>query len=126
MTSDLTEISDLSEKSIKLILTVVDNEMEINASLPGGGVLHIEKELPYLIIYREIPNDPETYRMVISESSYLIIGTSDFSGYHKLLFELILVDITNCYLSYQICYLQSIRVIYCWNYILEIRLVKVS
>jgi len=88
MTSDLTEISDLSEKSIKLILTVVDNEMEINASLPGGGVLHIEKELPYLIIYREIPNDPETYRMVISESSYLIIGTSDFSGYHKLLFEL--------------------------------------
>ncbi|WP_026838469.1 hypothetical protein [Gillisia sp. JM1] len=50
--------------------------------------MHIEKELPYLIIYRQIPNDPETYRMVISEASYLIIGTSDFTGYQKLLFEL--------------------------------------
>ncbi|CAM4024009.1 flavohemoglobin expression-modulating QEGLA motif protein [Gillisia hiemivivida] len=88
MNSDLTEISELSEKSIKLILTIVENEIEINASLPGGGILHIEKELPYLIIYRQIPNDPETHRMVISESSYLIIGTSDFTGYQKLLFEL--------------------------------------
>ena len=88
MITDLTDISELSEKSIKLILTIVENEIEINASLPGGGVLHIEKELPYLIIYRQIPNDPETHRMVISESSYLIIGTSDFSGYQKLLFEL--------------------------------------
>ncbi|RKS53175.1 uncharacterized protein (TIGR02421 family) [Gillisia mitskevichiae] len=88
MTSDLTEISELSEKSIKLILTIVENENEINATLPGGGILHIEKELPYLIIYRQISNDPDTYRMVISESSYLIIGTSDFSGYQKLLFEL--------------------------------------
>ncbi len=88
MISDLTDISELSEKSIKLILTIVENEIEINASLPGGGILHIEKELPYLIIYRQIPNDPETHRMVISEASYLIIGTSDFTGYQKLLFEL--------------------------------------
>ena len=88
MTSDLTEISELSEKSIKLILTVVESEMEINATLPGGGILHIEKELPYLMIYRRIPNDPEAYRMVISESSYLIIGTSDFNGYQKFLFQL--------------------------------------
>lgn len=88
MITDLTDISELSEKSIKLILTIVENEIEINASLPGGGILHIEKELPYLIIYRQIPNDPETHRMVISESSYLIIGTSDFPGYQKLLFEL--------------------------------------
>ncbi|TVZ28442.1 uncharacterized protein (TIGR02421 family) [Gillisia sp. Hel_I_86] len=88
MVSDLTEISELSEKSIKLILTIVENEIEINATLPGGGVLHIEKELPYLIIYRKVPNDPETYRMVISESSYLIIGNEDFNGYQKLLLEL--------------------------------------
>lgn len=88
MLSDLTEISEFSEKSIKLILTIVENEIEINATLPGGGILHIEKELPYLLIYRQIPKDPETYRMVISESSYLIIGTQDFAGYQKLLYEL--------------------------------------
>lgn len=88
MVSDLTDISELSEKSIKQILTIVENEIEINAALPGGGVLHIEKELPYLIIYRHKENDPETYRLVISESSYLIIGNKDFEGYQKLLFAL--------------------------------------
>lgn len=88
MISDLTDISDLSEKSIKQILTIVDNDIEINASLPGGGVLHIEKELPYLMVYRQTKNDPETYRMVISESSYMIIGTEDLAGYRKLLFKL--------------------------------------
>lgn len=88
MVSDLTDISELSEKSIKQILTIVDNEIEINANLPGGGILHIEKELPYLIIYRHTNKDPETYRFVISESSYLIIGTKDFEGYQKLLFSL--------------------------------------
>lgn len=88
MLSDLTEITEFSEKSIKLILTIVENKFEINATLPGGGILHIEKELPYLLIYRQLPNDPETYRMVISESSYLIIGDQDFHGYQKLLFEL--------------------------------------
>ncbi len=104
MVSDLTEISQLSEKSIKLILTIVENENEINATLPGGGILHIEKELPYLIIYRQLTNDPETYRMVISESSYLIIGTSDFVGYQKLLFQLsnLLSTKFNSYLLFEL------------------------
>tara|TARA_R100001369_G_scaffold20091_2_gene36839 strand:- start:22697 stop:24556 length:1860 start_codon:yes stop_codon:yes gene_type:complete len=99
--SDLTEISEFSENTIKQLLTIIEREGEINASLPGGGILHIEKELPYLLVYRHVANDPETYRLVISESSYLIIGTQDFEGYQKLLFSLSNL-ISNIFKSYLI------------------------
>ena len=82
------EFSEITENSINEVLTRIDNEEEINCSLPGGGILHIEKELPYLIIYRHKDKDPGTARLVISESSYLIIGTKDFESYQKLLFEI--------------------------------------
>lgn len=80
------ELSTISDKSIDQILTKLENKTEVNASLPGGGILHIEKEIPYLVIYRQKDHDPGTNRMVISEASYLIIGKEDFEGYKKLLF----------------------------------------
>ncbi len=79
------DILHLSEKSIKLILTNLEENAEISCSLPGGGMLHIEKQLPFLVIYRKKEQDAGTNRMVISESSYLIIGTEDFKAYQKLL-----------------------------------------
>ncbi|MDR5590355.1 flavohemoglobin expression-modulating QEGLA motif protein [Christiangramia sp. SM2212] len=82
------EIPDLSEKSIEQILTILEKEKEINCSLPGKGVLHIEKELPYLVIYRRKPEDKGTRRFVINESSYLVIGNEDFQGYRKLLYRI--------------------------------------
>lgn len=82
------EISELSKESINQILKTLENDQEINCSLPGKGWLHIEKNLPYLVIYRKKPKDKGTKRFVTSESSYLIIGSEDFEGYQNLLYEL--------------------------------------
>ncbi|MCM8570004.1 DUF1704 domain-containing protein [Gramella jeungdoensis] len=82
------EIPDLSENSIEQILTVLEKEKEISCSLPGKGILHIEKELPYLVIYRRKENDKGTRRFVTNESSYLVIGNQDFPGYQKLLYRI--------------------------------------
>jgi len=82
------EIPDLSEKSIKKILTTLEEDKEISCHLPGKGILHIEKALPYLVIYRRKKEDKGTRRFVINESSYMIIGNEDFPGYQKLLFEI--------------------------------------
>lgn len=82
------EITDLSKESINQILTTLHEQKEISYSLPGKGILHIEKELPYLVIYRNRKNDRGTRRFVTNESSYLIIGDEDFPGYQKLLYQL--------------------------------------
>ncbi|WP_081211040.1 flavohemoglobin expression-modulating QEGLA motif protein [Salegentibacter sediminis] len=81
------DISELSEKSIKQILTNLEEEKELSCSLPGGGMLHIEKDLPYLIVYRRRKNDAGTARIVMCEASYLIIGDRDFEAYQDLLFQ---------------------------------------
>ena len=82
------DISELSEKSIKQILTKLEQEKELSCSLPGGGMLHIEKDQPYLIIYRRRKNDAGTARIVISQASYLLIGDQDFEAYQDLLFRI--------------------------------------
>ena len=82
------EIPDLSEKSINQILTNLEDEQEISCKLPNDGFLHIEKELPYLVIYRRKKEDKGTRRFVINEASYLVIGHNDFESYKKLIFRL--------------------------------------
>ena len=81
------DISKFSDKSIKQILTTLKQDEEVNAILPGGGILHIEKEIPYLVIYRKKKQDKGISRIVGSEASYLVVGTIDNEGYKKLLFE---------------------------------------
>ncbi|HKJ49044.1 MAG TPA: tyrosine/phenylalanine carboxypeptidase domain-containing protein [Christiangramia sp.] len=82
------EIPDFSENSIEQILTILEKDKEISCELPGKGILHIEKELPYLVIYRRKKEDKGTKRLVTNESSYLIIGNEDFEGYQKLLYKI--------------------------------------
>ena len=82
------DILSFTDKSIKQILTQLEKNSEVDAILPGGGILHIEKEVPYLVIYRKKSDDEGTSRFVISESSYLIIGSIDLDGYKKLLFAI--------------------------------------
>ncbi|MDX1543475.1 MAG: DUF1704 domain-containing protein [Christiangramia sp.] len=85
---EMQEIPDLSENSIEQILTILEKEKEISCGLPGKGILHIEKELPYLVIYRRKKNDKGTRRFVTNEASYLVIGDQDFPGYQKLLYHI--------------------------------------
>ena len=81
-------ISDLSEKSIKKILTILEEDGKLSASLPGGGLIHIEDNLPYLIVYRKRQDDEGTERIVVSEASYLLIGDKFFEAYRKLIYAL--------------------------------------
>ncbi|PZW44115.1 uncharacterized protein (TIGR02421 family) [Mesonia algae] len=78
-------ISSFSEKSIEKILTTLEESSEVNCELPGGGWMHIENNLPYLIIYRQVNEDTGIKKMINSGGAYLIIGEKDFQGYQKLL-----------------------------------------
>ncbi|SDG68166.1 flavohemoglobin expression-modulating QEGLA motif protein [Psychroflexus sediminis] len=82
-------ISELSKKSIELILKTLDEDGKIGASLPGGGLLHIEENLPYLMVYREREEDAGTEKLVLSEASYLLVGQQNFEDYQKLIHALI-------------------------------------
>jgi len=81
-------VKTLSKNSIEQILDNVEHQAEFNCRLPGGGLLHIESGLPYLIIYRKKPKDTGTKEIVLSEACYLVIGRKDFKGYQDLIFTL--------------------------------------
>ncbi|HKL34719.1 MAG TPA: tyrosine/phenylalanine carboxypeptidase domain-containing protein [Salegentibacter sp.] len=81
-------LSELSEKSIKQILTTLEKDGKVSASLPGGGLIHIEDNLPYLVVYRERENDEGTERIVLSEASYLLIGDKEFENYKNLIYAI--------------------------------------
>jgi len=82
------DISKFSDKSIKQILTNLKEKHEVTAAFPGGGMLHIEKDIPFLVVYRKKERDTGILRITRSEASYLIIGENDFSLYKDLLFEI--------------------------------------
>ena len=85
------KIKDLSTASIELILAHLENNDEFDCKLPGGGSLHIESGLPYLIICRTKNKDTGTKEFVMSEACYLIIGRKDFKGYQELIFSLAVI-----------------------------------
>lgn len=82
----------LSDASIQDLIEQLHKECEIDKHLPGGGYLHMSDELPYLVIYRQKENaedeDKATVRFVLSEASFLVIGSKDFEGYQRLMFAL--------------------------------------
>ena len=78
-------ISSFSEESIQKILATLEESSEVNCELPGGGWMHIEDNLPYLIVYRQVNEDTGIKKMINSGGAYLIIGKKDFQGYQKLL-----------------------------------------
>lgn len=81
-------IKTLSKKSIEQILNSLENKDEFDCRLPGGGLLHVESGLPYLIICRKKSKDTGTKEFVLSEACYLVIGRKDFKGYQDLIFSL--------------------------------------
>ncbi len=81
-------ISDFTEKSIEKILTTLKEENAVNCKLPGDGLMHVENNLPYLIIYRQIDGDTGIKKMINSGGSYLIIGNDQFEGYQEFLKQL--------------------------------------
>ncbi|MEX2582367.1 MAG: tyrosine/phenylalanine carboxypeptidase domain-containing protein [Gemmatimonadota bacterium] len=56
------------------ILERVARRESVHETLTGGGILSIDRGLPYLLVYREPHDraDPGTARLITSEASYLI------------------------------------------------------
>ncbi len=56
--------------------------------LPHNGYLFLEHDVPFLIIYRRIPNDIATLRLARTGASYLIIGETHFEYFQKFVNQL--------------------------------------
>ncbi|CAM3368599.1 flavohemoglobin expression-modulating QEGLA motif protein [Aequorivita lipolytica] len=56
--------------------------------LPHGGYLFLEHDVPFLIIYRNIPDDKATIRLARTGASYLILGKEHFDYFKEFLNEL--------------------------------------
>lgn len=78
-------ISKFSKESIEQILSSLEENSEVNAMLPGDGWMHIQDNLPYLIVYRQVNKDTGVEKIINSGGAYLIIGHEDFKGYRKFL-----------------------------------------
>jgi uncharacterized protein (TIGR02421 family) len=65
---------EIGEKLIRSVCARLARNQRVRRTLPGRGRLHIDRQLPFLCIYRRPPenDDPGTDRLVTSEASYLI------------------------------------------------------
>lgn len=79
---------EIKKGDIAEILEQLSSEGRVTCRLPGGGRLHIERQLPFLLVYRKKRKDAGTREVVLSEASYLIVGKHDFQGYQNLLYAL--------------------------------------
>lgn len=80
MTEAATEIDDLIGE-----LKAGDKTI---TPLPYGGYLFLEHDIPFLMIYRNIPNDPLTLRLIRTGASYLVTGNDHFDFFEEFLQEL--------------------------------------
>lgn len=53
-----------------------------------GGYLFLEHDVPFLMIYRNIPNDTATIRLARTGASYIIIGKENFDYFKDIVNEL--------------------------------------
>lgn len=56
--------------------------------LPYGGYLFLEHDVPFLVIYRNIANDPATIRLARTGASYLVVGKDHFSYFKEFVNQL--------------------------------------
>ncbi|CAN5736928.1 flavohemoglobin expression-modulating QEGLA motif protein [soil metagenome] len=72
-------MDEISEEFIKKVIKRLTKGKGVRLKLPRNGLLHIDRPLPFLLVYRYPPDrdDSFTHRLVRSEASYLIA-----SGHH--------------------------------------------
>ncbi|GEQ87245.1 hypothetical protein ULMS_27530 [Patiriisocius marinistellae] len=73
---------------IATLIPQLQDGKRTNVSLPFGGHLFLEHDVPSLLIYRDISDDTATRRLVKSGASYLIVGREDFEYYKKFVLDL--------------------------------------
>ncbi len=64
----------INQRFIKTICERLGENKQVRRTLPDGGRLHIDRQLPFLCVYRYPPNreDTATERLVMGQPSYLI------------------------------------------------------
>ncbi len=73
-TSAATELKTKSSRFLESVVERLSNNNGVRRKLPLNGRLHIDRQLPFLCVYR-IPHnrdDKGTSQLVIGEASYLI------------------------------------------------------
>ncbi|QQX75775.1 MULTISPECIES: flavohemoglobin expression-modulating QEGLA motif protein [Aequorivita] len=71
----------------ELIGELADGQRTVK-SLPNGGFLFLEHDVPFLLIYRKRPNDKATLRLARTGASYLIIGEDNFEYSREIISQL--------------------------------------
>ncbi|WGF92016.1 flavohemoglobin expression-modulating QEGLA motif protein [Aequorivita marisscotiae] len=71
----------------ELIGELADGKRTVK-SLPHGGFLFLEHDVPFLLIYRKRPDDKATLRLARTGASYLIIGEDNFDYFSEFIRQL--------------------------------------
>jgi len=63
----------IDKKLIDTITNELEEQLPINKSLPEGGILHIDKILPYICVYRYKEHDTYFSGLLKTQASYIIV-----------------------------------------------------
>ncbi|MEX0966385.1 MAG: tyrosine/phenylalanine carboxypeptidase domain-containing protein [Bacteroidia bacterium] len=73
----------ISDSFIEKVIATIEKGSWLAKRLPRHGKISIEKQLPYLMVYRypSREDDAATFKLVLSESSYLLTSRNDYETY---------------------------------------------
>jgi len=74
---------DISESAVSAIIKRSESGRQVRRKLPSGGYLHLDRQLPFLLLYRRPArgDDSITEQLLRGEASYLIVdGRKHFSA----------------------------------------------
>lgn len=83
-----TATSQELQPDVKEIIPQLEAGERTITSLPYGGYLFLEHDVPSLLIYRDQPDDLATRRLIRGGASYLIVGGTNFDYYKKFVYDL--------------------------------------
>lgn len=67
-----TEVTDFSDSLIRTCCKRLALDKGVRRTLPGNGRLHVDRQLPFLCVYRRRPDDPGTESLVRGVAAYLV------------------------------------------------------
>ncbi len=89
----------LNQLIIKEVCERLAANKRVQRSLPGGGYLRVDRQLPFLCVYR-VPagqEDPLTSKLVRSEAAYIIIPEGKYKAKYKSLLEQIIETLSQAF-----------------------------
>lgn len=66
------QYSELTQEQLDELRELIAGNRSVRAELPEGGRLHVDRQLPFLCLYRMQASDDVSLRLVLGESVYLI------------------------------------------------------